>query len=68
MKVQDQRKKPEIITFYNTTKGAVDYMDMMTENYTVARRSNRLPLYSITFNIEYWGGKYSSYISQKQSN
>ncbi|KAF0702661.1 piggyBac transposable element-derived protein 4-like, partial [Aphis craccivora] len=34
-------KKPEIITFYNATKGAVDNMDRMTENYTVARRSNR---------------------------
>jgi len=46
-------KKPEIITFYNATKGAVDNMDRMTENYTVARRSNRWPLtvfYSI-FNI-----------------
>lgn len=37
-------KKPEIITFYNATKGAVDNMDRMTENYTVARRSNRWPL------------------------
>jgi hypothetical protein len=37
-------KKPEIITFYNATKGAVDNMVRMTENYTVARRSNRWPL------------------------
>jgi len=29
-------KKPEIITFYNCTKGAVDTMDKKTENYTVA--------------------------------
>lgn len=35
---------PEIITCYNATKGAVDIMDRMTENYTVARRSNRWPL------------------------
>ncbi|KAL4104559.1 hypothetical protein QTP88_019854 [Uroleucon formosanum] len=47
-KTRDERsglaKKPQIITFYYATKGAVDNMDRMTENYTVARRSNRWPL------------------------
>jgi len=41
-----ETKKPEIITFYNCTKGAVDTMDKKTENYTVARKSYLL-FYSI---------------------
>jgi len=40
----NEARKPEIITLYNATKGAVDNMDRMTENYTVARKSFRWPL------------------------
>lgn len=37
-------KKPEIITFYNLTKGAVDVVDEMSATYSTARKSNRWPL------------------------
>jgi hypothetical protein len=37
-------KKPEIITFYNSTKGGVDVVDMMVGNYNVSRNSRRWPL------------------------
>lgn len=40
----NEARKPEIITLYNATKGAVDNMDRMTENYSVARKSFRWPL------------------------
>ncbi|XP_066962038.1 piggyBac transposable element-derived protein 4-like [Macrobrachium rosenbergii] len=36
-------KKPEIITFYNSTKG-VDVVDMMMDKYSVPRNSRRWPL------------------------
>lgn len=39
-----EKKKPEIITAYNCTKGGVDTMDFMSENYSVARASARWPL------------------------
>ena len=36
----DKREdKPEVIKFYNKTKGAVDVGDQMTRNTTVSRRS-----------------------------
>jgi len=31
-------KKPEIISFYNTTKGGVDTVDKMCGTYTIGRR------------------------------
>lgn len=37
-------KKPEIISFYNCTKGAVDVVDEMAANYSTARKTNRWPL------------------------
>ena len=37
-------QKPEIITFYNATKGGVDTVDEMCGTYSVARKSNRWPL------------------------
>lgn len=40
----DGDKKRVIITVYNATKGAIDSMDRMTENYLVARKSFRWPL------------------------
>ncbi|KAL4090139.1 hypothetical protein QTP88_025038 [Uroleucon formosanum] len=36
--------KPEIIKYYNQTKGGVDTMDKMLSEYTVKRRTNRWPL------------------------
>ncbi|KAE9525832.1 hypothetical protein AGLY_014058, partial [Aphis glycines] len=46
----NELKKPEIITFYNATKGAVDTMDKKSENYTVARKCCRWPL-SVFYSI-----------------
>lgn len=37
-------KKPEIITFYNLTKGAVDVVDEMAATYSTARKCNRWPM------------------------
>lgn len=39
-----EAKKPEIITFYNLTKGAVDVVDQMSAAYSTARISNRWPM------------------------
>lgn len=36
--------KPEIIKFYNMTKGGVDNMDKLLAEYSVQRRTNRWPL------------------------
>lgn len=37
-------KKPEIITFYNSTKGGVDMVDQMAGKYNTSRNSRRWPL------------------------
>lgn len=42
--IDEATKKPEIITFYNSTKGGVDTFDQMVHNYTVARKTRRWPL------------------------
>ncbi|XP_055936617.1 piggyBac transposable element-derived protein 4-like [Argiope bruennichi] len=39
-----EAKKPEIITFYNLTKGAVDVVDEMSATYSTARISKRWPM------------------------
>jgi hypothetical protein len=39
-----EKKKPEIICFYNQTKGGVDIVNQMLSNYSVARKTNRWPL------------------------
>lgn len=39
-----ERNKPEIITFYNSTKGGVDNVDRITTDYSVARNTNHWPL------------------------
>lgn len=36
--------KPDIITFYNSTKSGVDTVDELKENYSMARISNRWSL------------------------
>ncbi|XP_054866815.1 piggyBac transposable element-derived protein 4-like [Amphiprion ocellaris] len=38
------KKKPEIIIYYNRTKGGVDLLDQMVSNYTCKRRTRRWPL------------------------
>ena len=39
-----EERKPDIITFYNSTKGGVDVVDMMMDEYSVFRNSRRWPL------------------------
>lgn len=39
-----EKKLPEIISFYNMTKGGVDTVDEMAGTYTVARNCRRWPL------------------------
>ena len=34
-----ENKKPENITFYNSTKGGVDVVDMIMNKYSVSRNS-----------------------------
>ena len=43
-KVDAETKKPEIIQFYNSTKGGVDTVDQLCGNYSVSRRTRRWPL------------------------
>lgn len=38
------QKKPEIITFYNQTKGGVDVVDKLCSSYNVARNTKRWPM------------------------
>ena len=39
-----QKKKPEMIQYYNATKGGVDTMDQMVSNYSCKRRTSRWPM------------------------
>lgn len=39
-----EKKKPEINTFYNTTKGGVDVADELSATYDVSRNSKKWPL------------------------
>lgn len=58
--------KPEIIKYYNQTKGGVDTMDKMLGEYTVKRRTNRWPL-AFFFNTIDVGGL-ASYCIYKEHN
>ncbi len=40
----NEEKKPEIVTFYNATKGGVDQNDQMCASYNVGRRTRRWPV------------------------
>lgn len=40
----EDARKPEIITFYNSSKGGVDVVDEMCATYSAARKTNRWPL------------------------
>lgn len=42
--VDKDSQKPDIILFYNSTKGGIDTVDQQTANYTVQRRCRRWPL------------------------
>lgn len=40
----DEKRKPEIILYYNKTKGGVDMMDMCVRTYTTKRQTRRWPM------------------------
>ncbi|XP_056880632.1 piggyBac transposable element-derived protein 4-like isoform X2 [Takifugu flavidus] len=40
----NHKKKPDVILFYNQTKGGVDIMDQMVSTYTCKRRTRRWPM------------------------
>lgn len=42
--LEGEKKLPEMISFYNSTKGAVDTTDQLCGNYNVARNCRRWPL------------------------
>ncbi|XP_039291052.1 uncharacterized protein LOC120352834 [Nilaparvata lugens] len=42
--VDEASKKPEVIEFYNSTKGGVDTFDKMVHSYSVSRKTRRWPL------------------------
>lgn len=42
--INSDSKKPEIIEFYNSTKGAVDTVDQMCSIMSTSRKTNRWPL------------------------
>lgn len=42
--VEGDKRKPEIIHFYNKTKGGVDTNDQMCASYNVGRRTKRWPM------------------------
>ena len=44
MDSENQKQKPEIISHYNQTKGAVDTLDKLVRTYSCQRKSNRWPL------------------------
>lgn len=47
--------KPEIINYYNSTKGGVDTVDFMKGNYSTSRNSHRWPM-TIFFSLLNIGG------------
>ena len=40
----DNEKKPKINIFYNETKGGVDCLDMLVDNYMSKRQTRRWPM------------------------
>lgn len=58
--------KPEVIMFYNSTKGGVDALDQKCANYSVARRTQRWPcvIFSAIMNISMVNG----YVLWKAAN
>ncbi|XP_063222178.1 piggyBac transposable element-derived protein 4-like isoform X4 [Bacillus rossius redtenbacheri] len=61
-----QKKKPEIITDYNLTKGGVDMVDQLSSLYDVSRNSRRWPL-TVFFALMNVAGINSQIIFQSNS-
>lgn len=60
-------KKPEVITFYNSTKGGVDVVDRLKTEYSVTRISNRWP-FTIFCSLLNIGGINSQIIYKTNTN
>lgn len=62
------KKKPEIITFYNITKGGVDTCDQLCSNYNVGRRTKKWPLaiFNHFINVLHWMHTLFSKVTQKK--
>ena len=58
--------KPEVLTFYNITKGGFDTVDQLKATYSVARRSCRWSL-TVFFASRNIAG-INSYVIQQQTN
>lgn len=43
-KLDSKTEKPDIVMFYNSTKGGIDCVDQMCGNYSVSKRTRRWPL------------------------
>ena len=52
--ISDNECKPEIILFYNRTKGSVDAVDQKIEKYTCRRKSNRFLFFFNLFKITFF--------------
>lgn len=48
--IEGPKDKPEMVPFYNRTKGGVDLMDRLVANYTCKRRTRRWPM-ALFYNI-----------------
>ena len=48
----DSRKKPNVITLYDCTKGGVDVMDMISSNLSTRIQSRRWPLNALAFVLD----------------
>lgn len=48
--MEEGKKKPEIVMYYNKTKAGVDTMDQMARTYTCKRQTRRWPL-TLFFNL-----------------
>lgn len=66
--VDDSEKKlPEIVSFYNLTKGGVDTVDQLSAIYNVSRNCRRWPL-TIFFSIINTAGINSQIIHRENNN
>lgn len=61
-----EKRKPEIVTFYNNTKWGVDIVDKMCKQYSVMRNSRRWPL-TLFFNMTNIAGINALVINQINS-
>ena len=49
---RDERKKPQVITFYDRTKGGVDVMDMMSGTYSSRFLSRRWKMNALAYMLD----------------